>query len=174
MRHGRFPIVAAALVALFLVWYLASPWWTLRRMDAAARAGDWATVESYMDMEAVHRASAANAEAGLRGALQEVREARNVGERTSAESSVEYFRRMARAGPVELARDVEEAIAFRPSQLIAGSLWVDPHFKRSGLDEFVIRKNATPSPGTFVFRRHGLGWKLDEVRWGWPEGLGPP
>jgi hypothetical protein len=167
-------MLGAALIALFLAWYIGSPWWTLSRMHEAARAGDWATVASTMDMDAVRKASEANAEAGLRGALQYAREAHTAQERDSGLANAETFRQMARAGPAELAKDAEEAIAFRPTELIAGSLWSEPRFERSGLDTFTIRRNATPSPGTFVFRRHGLGWRLDEVRWGWPEKLGLP
>jgi hypothetical protein len=143
-------------------------------MDEAARARDWANVASYMDMEAVRKASLANAEAGLRGALQEFRTARTADQRAYAQVNAEEWRRMARAGQPELAKEAEEAINFRPTELIAGSLWSEPRFERSGLDTFTIRRNATPSPGTFLFRRHGLGWRLDEVRWGWPEKLGLP
>jgi hypothetical protein len=46
---------------------------------------------------------------------------------------------------------------------------LSPRIERRGLSGFVIHSASTPSPGTFVFRRHGLGWKLDEVRWGWPQ-----
>ena len=46
--------------------------------------------------------------------------------------------------------------------------------ERRGLSELAIRNNATPSPGTFVFRRHGLGWRLDAVKWGWPKELPLP
>jgi hypothetical protein len=122
----------------------------------------------------VRKASEANAAAGLRGALRYAREAHSAQERDTGLAEAETFRQMARAGPAELAKDAEEALNFRPTELIAGSLWLEPRFERSGLDTFTIRRNATPSPGTFVFRRHGLGWRLDEVRWGWPEKLGRP
>jgi Protein of unknown function (DUF2939) len=174
MTRGRILLLGAALTGLFLAWYVGSPWWTLRRMEAAARAGDWATLASYMDMDAVRKASEANAAAGQRGALQYAREAHTERERDFGLANAETFRQMARAGPAQLAKDAEDAIAFRPTELIAGSLWLDPRFERSGLDTFTIRRNATPSPGTFVFRRYGLGWKLDAVRWGWPEKLGMP
>jgi hypothetical protein len=174
MRRGRFLILSTVLIALFLAWYIGSPWWALSRMHEAARAEDWTTLASYMDMDALRKASEANAEAGLGGALQYAREAHSAPERESGVANAETFRQMARAGPAERAKDAEEAIAFRPTELIAGSLWSEPRFERSGVDTFTIRRNATPSPGTFVFRRHGLGWRLDEVRWGWPDKLGLP
>jgi hypothetical protein len=174
MARGRILLPGAALTGLFLAWYVGSPWWTLHRMDEAARAGDWKTLASTMDMDAVRKASEANAAAGLRGALQYAREAHSAQERESGLANAETFRQMARRGPAELEKEVADAIAFRPTELIAGSLWSEPRFERSGLDTFTIRRNATPSPGTFVFHRHGLGWKLDEVRWGWPEKLGLP
>ena len=174
MRRGRILLLSAGLIGLFLAWYVGSPWWTLRRMDEAARAGDWATVASTMDMDAVRKASEANAAAGVRGALQFAREAHSAEERDFGLRNAETFRQMARRGPAELAQEVADAIAFRPTELIEGSLWFEPRFERSGIDTFTIRRNATPSPGTFVFRRHGLGWRLDAVRWGWPEKLGRP
>jgi hypothetical protein len=127
-----------------------------------------------MDMVAVRKAWGANAEAELRGALVAARNARPGEDRAYAGARAEEPRRVAPPGPADLAKDVEEAIAFRPTELIGGSLWSEPRFERSGVDTFTIRRNATPSPGTFLFRRHGLGWKLDEVRWGWPEKLGLP
>jgi hypothetical protein len=174
MMRGRSLLLGPALTGLFLAWYVGSPWWTLRRMEEAARAGDWATVASYMDMDVVRTASEANAAAGLRGALQYAREAHSAQERATGLANAGTFRQMARAGPAEVAKDTEEAINFRPTELIAGSFWSEPRFERSGLDTFTIRRNATPSPGTFVFGRHGLGWRLDAVRWGWPEKLGSP
>lgn len=143
-------------------------------MEAAARAGDWATLQSYMDMEAVRRASVAEAEEGLRGALKEIREADSAATRGYAEGEAEEWRRKARAGPAELAGDVVGALGFRWQELIEGSLYNEPRFGRRGLDEFTMRRNGTPSSGTFVFRRHGLGWRLDAVKWGFPEELGPP
>jgi hypothetical protein len=174
VRRGRVLLPGAALIALFLAWYVGSPWWTLRRMEAAARAGDWASVASYMDMAAVRKAWEANAEAELRGALVAARDAHPGEDRAYAEARVEELRRTKPPGPADLAKDAEEALALRPTELIAGSLWPEPRFERHGLDTLTIRRKATPSPGTFVFRRHGMGWRLDEVRWGWPEKLGRP
>jgi hypothetical protein len=43
----------------------------------------------------------------------------------------------------------------------------DADVVRVGLDEFRLRKKGSPGgKGDLVFRRHGLGWKLEEIRIG--------
>jgi hypothetical protein len=163
-----------ALIALFLAWHVGSPWWSLSRMRAAARAGDWATVASYMDVEAVRKARMANADLALRNALARARAEQTPQAFARLAEEVEIWKQARRVTDRELVQEAEETIAFRPEDLIGGSLGLTPRIRRTWSGDLVIRHAATPSPGTFVFRRHGLGWRLDAMQWGWPEGVERP
>jgi hypothetical protein len=157
MTRWRVTILGAALIALAAGWYVGSPVWTLWRMDEAAQARDWTTLASYVD-EAVVR------EAWVARAI----------ELRATEGMEEDGEAMLRETWPRILMGTIGNIPVRPGELVAGSLGLRSRLDRRGLNQFRIRNNGTPSPGTFVFRRHGLGWRLDEVRWGWPEGMPPP
>jgi hypothetical protein len=160
-------VAAGLLAALPVGWYLGSPWWTLWRMREAARAGDMQTLGSYVDRAAVWKATKRAAEAELLGALARAGTAKTTDERAYAIAVANDLRRQLR-GESEVLKDTVEAIPYRPTELAPAVFGLNPRIERRGLSEFVIRSPSTPSPGTFIFRRHGLGWKLHEVQWGWP------
>ena len=154
MRRRRLASAAALalMIAPALAWYVGSPLWTLSRMREAAQRGDWPALTSYVDRPALHQAWVA--------AASEIR-------RTP--ETEEDAKTMLGEGWPEILKETYEAVPYRPREFLAGSLGLPSRLTRHGLNEFTIRSPSTPSPGTFVFRRHGLGWKLSEVRWGWPE-----
>lgn len=164
---------AFALAALAAGWYVASPWWTLWRMREAARAGDWRMVASYVDVDAVTKSTRATIGASIAGALARAQDAENADARDAALAMAEDWRAELRQGPPEMLKGVAEAVPYSPPDLVAGWLLPGSRVRRHGLSEFEVLNPSTPSPATFIFRRHGLGWKLDEVKWGWPEGMRP-
>ncbi len=135
MRKSRIFAFAAALVLLAgSGWWFGSPWWTLWRMREAARAGDSDALAAYIDFPAL-RAST-----------------------------------RARLGPLGgvLARPAVDALVSPAALRLAlrsrsggggdggdGELDLD----RTGASEFRLRRGGND----LVFRRHGLGWKLEEI-----------
>ena len=145
MRKSRssapFAAAAAVLLVLGAGWWFGSPWWTLWRMREAAQAGDAGTLASYIDFEAV-RAS------------------------TKAQLAP-------RLGPLgsALARPAVDALVSPTGLRLAllrnrdGPEGGGLDLVRTGANEFRLhREGARDGKGDLVFRRHGLGWKLAEVR----------
>jgi hypothetical protein len=138
MRHRKSILIAALfLLALPAGWWFGSPWWTLWRMREAAAAGDAATLAGYIDFPAVR----ASAKAQLRPRL----------------------------GPLgsALARPAVDALVSPAALRLAlmkrrdGRSAAGLGMVRTGASEFRLRRDGGSD---LVFRRHGLGWKLSEVR----------
>jgi hypothetical protein len=166
-RSTRILIAAAAalLIALPAGWYFGSPWWTLRRIDEAARAHDYATLASYVDFDAVWKASRADARRALRDALDRARDGK-IGHLDASEL-IEVAKHEMRGG-TDIIQETVDDIPFTVRDPITGPIRLSPYVEHRGLNEFLAYNRSTPSPATFVFRRHGFGWKLAEVRWGMP------
>ena len=159
---------AAMLIAVAAAWYLESPWWTLWQMREAALTGDVKRLASYIDFGAVARNHIV--EPGWKSIIAEFakggatkREAREYA------SQLLYAPRPdTLAGTASLSEGLTD-ISLRQRDLIGGPLGFSPLIKHRGLNEFVVRNSSTPSPVTLTFRRHGLGWKLEAIRWGFPD-----
>ena len=149
MRKGRtLPLAAAAfLVFLAAGWWFGSPWWTLWRIREAARAGDSEAVAAYVDFPA------------LRASTRE-----QLGPRLGPFGS-------ALAGPAVDALVSPAALRLAlggggRSGGIGGSGGsggggpAKVELVRTGAGEFRVRSDRAD----LVFRRHGLGWKLAEIR----------
>jgi hypothetical protein len=145
MPKGRtLALAAAALLALLAAgWWFGSPWWTLWRMREAARAGDSGALAAYVDFPALRASTRAQIgpRLGPLGGLL-------AGPAIDAAISPEALRlallhgRGARAGAGDGDGGGGEA----------GPV-------RTGASEFRVRRGK----GDLVFRRHGLGWKLEEI-----------
>jgi len=162
---------AALVVALAAGWYFGSPWWTLWRMREAARAGDYATLASYVDAAALEADAKAQARSWWRGVL----------EKPLAKDSEGAARWIARA-----RRSLRELQARPPIALGDLKPWLSeipvrqagtgptrpghlaPYIRHQGLDAFELRyREASEELGPVLgFRRYGLGWKLVGARWG--------
>jgi len=137
MRKSR--TIALAAAALLLLagtgWWFGSPWWTLWRMREAAQAGDADALAAYIDFPAL---------------------------RASTRTKL-----APRLGPLggALARPAVDALVSPAALRLAlgrgrggrggGEVDVD----RTGASEFRLRRGRQD----LVFRRHGLGWKLEEI-----------
>ncbi|HEX8222245.1 MAG TPA: DUF2939 domain-containing protein [Allosphingosinicella sp.] len=126
--------ILAAAAALAAGWWLGSPWWTLWRMREAAAAGDSAALASYIDFPAVRESTRAQLGPGLGGLGS------------------------ALLTPTALRLALASRLNGRAG---AGEFKVI----RSGASEFRLhRQGRAHGKVDLVFRRHGLGWKLAEVR----------
>ncbi|HEU0100018.1 MAG TPA: DUF2939 domain-containing protein [Allosphingosinicella sp.] len=135
-RKGRAAAIAAALIVLLAAgWWLGSPWWTLWRMREAARAGDSAALAGYVDFPALRASVREQLGLGPLGGLV--------------------------AGPA-----VDALVSPRALRLALGNGRSGGGgaghvaLVRAGASEFRVRRER----GDLVFRRHGLGWKLAEIR----------
>jgi hypothetical protein len=148
MRKGRtLAGVAAALLALLAAgWWFGSPWWTLWRMREATEAGDSETLARYIDFPALRASTREQLGLGPLGGLV--------------------------AGPAIDAAISPEALSLALGKGRGGAggdgTWPrgdasDPgevDLARTGAGEFRVRGRR----GDLIFRRHGLSWKLEEIR----------
>jgi hypothetical protein len=135
MRKSRMLALGAALAFLAGAgWWFGSPWWTLWRMREAAQAGDSEALAAYIDFPAL-RASTRGRLGPFGGAL--------AGRAVDALVSPAALR---------LALQSRNGSGGRGDD---GELDLD----RTGASEFRLRRGRTD----LVFRRHGLGWKLEEI-----------
>ena len=134
MSKGRILALAAALLLLAAGWWLASPWWTLWRMREAAEAGDAHALAAYIDFPA------------LRASTRE-----QLGPKLGPLGGLAVD---ALVSPAALR------IALGSGRGGEGGGSGEVELSRAGAGEFRVRRGARD----FVFRRHGLGWKLEEVQ----------
>jgi hypothetical protein len=136
MRRGLTIALAAAIALLLCAgWWFASPWWTLWRINEAAEARDSEAVAAYVDLPSL-RASTREQLAARFGPLAG-----------------------ALAGPAvdTLISPTGIRVALENRGSGDGGK-VD--LVRTGASEFRVRREG----GDLIFRRHGLGWKLEEIR----------
>lgn len=145
MRKGRtFALVAAILLALLAAgWWFGSPWWTLWRMREAAEAGDSEALAAYIDFPALRASTRAQLGLGPLGSAL-------AGPAVDALVSPAALRLALGKGRGS-ASGGGAGSASGPG---------DVDLSRAGVSEFHVRG----SRGDLVFRRHGLGWKLEEIR----------
>ena len=136
MRKGRTFALAAAFLALLAAgWWFGSPWWTLWRMREAAQAGDSEALAVYVDFPALRDST--REQLGL--------------------------------GPVSgfLAGPTVDALVSPAALRLAlgkgrggGGEPGEVEISRTGASLFRVRRGKHD----LIFRRHGLGWKLEKIR----------
>lgn len=141
MRKGRIFILAALLALVGAGWWFGSPWWTLWRMREAAQTGDAQALAGYIDFPALRASTRAQ-----------------LGRRLGPIGGLI-------AGPAADAAISPEALslALGTGRAGAGGGASEPgkiDLSRTGASEFRVRGKHSD----LVFRRHGLGWKLEEIR----------
>ena len=152
-------MLAAALVA---GWWFASPWWTLRSMRDAARAGDAAAVAAHVDFPALRQDLKGEVMAGL---VADARGSADPGARVGAALGGALVGPMIEA--LVTPRMLAGAFAARPNSpktarsvpSRAFDVGEKPTVERTGLSEFKLLPTR-PNGGALVFHRRGLGWRL--------------
>jgi hypothetical protein len=157
MRKSWTLAAAALLVLLAAGWWFGSPWWTLWRMREAAEAGDSEALAAYIDFPAL-RASTREQLGSRLGPLGGL----VAGPALDAAISPEALRLALGKGRGSAGGGEKGAGA--ASGRGDGSEPPDVDLSRSGASEFRVRGRHSD----LVFRRHGLGWKLEEIRLGSP------
>jgi hypothetical protein len=138
MRKSRSAVIAVAIILLVSSgWWFGSPWWTLWRMRSAAEAGDAGTLASYIDFPALR----ASTRAQLRPRLGPLGSA------------------LARPAVDALVSPTALRVALVKPRRDRGEAGLE--LIRSGVGEFRLHRDGGRD---LVFRRHGLSWKLSEVR----------
>ena len=157
---------AAMLIALPAGWYFGSPWWTLWRIREAARAGDSARLASYVDYRAIMAQWEADARmswAGLLGML-----------RSDTPQNRQFMDVMRRQTSRRLTEGAaKEEITPWLSDIPIG-FWggghssYRPYIVHQGIDRFEVRDEGSSLEfgPVLTFRRRGLGWRLEAVRFG--------
>lgn len=152
MRKGRITAVAAALLLLLAAgWWFGSPWWTLWRMREAAEAGDARSLARYIDFPAL-RASTREQLGGRLGPLGGLVAGPAIDAAISPEALALALGRGRGSGGAGRSGGESES----------GGGLRDVDLSRDGASEFRVRGRQSD----LVFRRHGLGWKLEEIRLG--------
>lgn len=136
MRRGRtFALAAATLLALLAAgWWFGSPWWTLWRMREAAGAGDSRALAAYVDFPALRASTREQLGLGPVGGLL--------------------------AGPAVDALVSPEALRLALGKGRGSGGPGEVELSRTGASLFRVRRGKHD----LIFRRHGLGWKLEEIR----------
>jgi hypothetical protein len=136
MRKGRIVALVAALISLLAAgWWFGSPWWTLWRMREAARAGDSEALAGYIDFPALRASTRAELAPRL-GPLGS-----------------------ALAGPAVDALVSPAALRLALGSGRDGGAGGELDLDRTAASEFRLHRDR----GDLVFRRHGLGWKLEAI-----------
>lgn len=173
--RGRKALVAVAAALVLLLaggWYWGSPWWTLRQMKQAAEARDADKLAAYVDFPKLRESTKSQLRTRLMAEMEKPGAKEGMGALGAAFG-------IAMMGPMVDALITPDALRLAfvkaPQKREAalgkepplGADATDPDIVRVGLDEFRLRKKgAGGGEGDLVFRRHGLGWKLEEIRVG--------
>jgi hypothetical protein len=155
MGKGRkVAIASAALLALLAAgWWVGSPWWTLWRMREAAEAGNSEALAAYIDFPAL-RASTREQLGSKLGPLGGL----VAGPALDAAISPEALRLALGKGRGNRSGGGNGAGGGGGRSVESEPPDID--LARSGASEFrVVGRHSD-----LVFRRHGLGWKLEEIR----------
>lgn len=163
--------VAAVLVVLAsaAAWYFESPVWTLRQMAKAAQDGDADKLSSYIDYPKLRESTKSQIKAAMAAkltsgstngfeALGMMMGMSMVDNMIDGMFSPDGMEAMFAA---DRAKDSAAAKARKPFGLDANNREI----VRDGFDRFRLHeKKSAGQDGDLVFERHGLGWKLAQIR----------
>ncbi len=153
--------MAVLLLALGAGWYVLSPWWTVREMIEAAKAGKADALAARVDFPALRADLKTDLDSRLSA---EARKDRS----PQAQFGIALARSMmdkvvdAFISPGALAatfKTLDENAPPRSKTASSAKEIARPQIERIGLDRFRLEREGHAGSG-FVFERHGLGWKL--------------
>lgn len=152
------------LAVLVGAWWFASPWWTLKEMRDAGKAGDAAAISAYIDYPALRD----DMKAEMRGAMEA--EAARRGMPGLGDAGAQFLSQMIEPAidamiTPEAMEDVfssAETAQGMPLPAFGGEEM--PDIERKSLNRFVARPQPQPGQdgpmGGIEFARDGLGWKM--------------
>ncbi|HEX8256399.1 MAG TPA: DUF2939 domain-containing protein [Allosphingosinicella sp.] len=171
MTRNKLILIAAAVVALAAGWYFGSPRWTLYQMAEAAEDRDGERLAGYIDFPVLRETSKAQIKAQL---AVRVAEAGAKGGAEDGFAALGAMLGMAMIDPMIdglLTPEAMQAVFARApepgaaAQRPFGADASDAEIIQEGLGSFRLRRKGAPADaGDLIFRRHGLGWKLSEIR----------
>jgi hypothetical protein len=171
MRKGWTIAAVALLVAAGTAWYFGSPAWTLKRMASAAQARDTEELSSYIDYPKLRETTKSQLKAAMTAeltsdstngfeALGLMMGMSMVDNMIDGVLSPEGMEAMFAAEKNEAATTRKPAVK-KPFGLDASNRVVI----RDGLDKFRLHEQSSPGQdGDLVFERHGLSWRLAEIK----------
>lgn len=179
MKRGMIIGLAAALVAVLVGWYAASPYMAVGALEKAARNGDRDKLEELVDFPRVRESLKADFTAGLMNKAQSDAATRDnpfaglaailvpalVDRVVDAAVSPEGIVRMQEGRGVATppgARPMGEARSKAQAGAPAQKPKTNAHY--SGLNRFKVEQPSDAGPLTWVLARQGLfGWKLIRI-----------
>lgn len=158
-------VVAAIIILSGVIWYFASPSYTLSQMRAAAEANDADALSNYIDYDSLREdmkaefmahmmAEAQKDDSGF-GALGVAIGSAMIGPIVDGMVSPAGVRAMLISSKQEQAKSGDGPKA--PVRVDG-----DPIIERRSFSEFAV-KSKNDADGAMIFSRHGLGWKLSGV-----------
>lgn len=190
MTRNRIILAALAALAIAVAWYFGSPRWTVWQMAKAAEARDSDRLAGYIDFPKLRESAKAQLKAQMReqaqasggfGAVRAMIGMAMVDPVVDSALTAKTMRAAFARAPepkAKPARPKGAEAGARGTKVSAskpgggggekGPFGIDAsdvEIVHKGLNEFRLRKKgAQGEDGDLIFRRHGLGWKLEEVR----------
>jgi DUF2939 family protein len=153
--------VVLLLLAFGFAWHVFSPAWTVYRMVSAAKSGDAGTLAAHVDFPALRAdlradlsarlAAASQADGGATGRMGTAIAGSMVG------AVIENF-----VSPGGLRMTFAALDEHAPPDANAGKAPGKPRIERLSFDRFRLSREDGAGL-SFLFERHGLGWKLSGV-----------
>ena len=177
MKRGLIIGLAAALVAVLVGWYAASPYMAVGALEKAARAGDRDRLEELVDFPRVRESLKADFTAGLMNKAQNDAATRDnpfaglaailvpalVDRVVDAAVSPEGIARMQEGRGVATPPGAKP-MGRAPAKAGPGPEKPKTNAHYSGLNRFRVEQPSDAGPLTWVFARQGLfGWKLIRI-----------
>jgi hypothetical protein len=165
MRKRWFVAAIALVIAAGVGWYLVSPAWTLKQMAAAAQARDGDKLSAYIDFPKLRETTKSQLKAAATAKLA-----------SGSNNGFEALGMMIGMSMIDNMIDgmfTPEGIAamFARDKAAPGTkkpFGIDATNReiiRDGFDRFRLHdKRASGQDGDLVFERHGLGWKLAQIK----------
>jgi hypothetical protein len=163
-------IVAAILlvIAAGVGWYFESPSWTLKQMASAAHARDSDKLSSYIDFPKLRESTKSQLKAAVTAKLTSGTS--NGFEALGMMLGMSMIDNMVDGmftpeGIAAMFAAQKAAPAKKPAAKPFGIDATNREIVRDGFDRFRLHdKRASGQDGDLVFERHGLGWKLAQIK----------
>ena len=171
MRARWIVVVFALLLALSVGWYFESPVWTLKQMADAAQSGNADKLSGYIDYPELRDSTKRQLKAAMTAkltsdssngfeALGMMMGMSMVDNMIDGVLSPEGMEAMFAAEKAKAPASPKRA-AKRPFGLDASNREI----VRDGLDRFRLHEKGSPGQdGDLIFERHGLSWKLAQIK----------